>query len=575
VSDWLDAGGDAAELRRLIAEAPRWEAGESPNSSNPSPNNPPAFPVEVLPPAVRAYALAAARSIPVPVEMVAVPMLGFAGALLGNRLHLELKPSYREYPSLYLALVLPPGTAKSPALKLAHWPLDVLQREAVKRHREQVAAYEADLDAWKKRDDAGRGDKPTKPVLRHYFSTNLTIEALVGMLERSPGVAIVRDEILSWVRSMDQYRGGKGSDRQEFLSLWSSSTIKADRKGGEPVYRPFPVACVVGGIQPDFVAELHDDANRRDGFVERLLPVVLDLGAARWTEETVDPARFGDVLGVFEALDRLPPADLDGDPAASVGIGVRLHPEARALWTEWFDENAGLVERASGLATGFSRKLPAHVARLALILHALWNPSDPRPMVSAERMADAIELGEFFRAHVGRLLPLLGSAGDSRSAGLSTRILRILRNPEASEEAGGAAWVTRSTILNQLRNVKAEELSCALFALRDAGRVESATRPTSTKPVELWRLSRREDSDISEISPSGGGAGEGTGVEPTKDGESPNTPKIPEGVSEAGWPAPDVGRPAADPVSDACCLCGAPLPPGRSYLCAGCGQAAA
>lgn len=507
--DWPDAPpkGDAADCpaevaRRLVAEAPHWTAcrgSESSNSSNsnqPNATATPAFPVEVLPPAVRAYVEAAAESIPVPVEMVAVPLLGAAGALLGNRFSLSLKLSYREYPSLYLAIIAPPGTAKSPALKLAVWALDVLQRRSMERYREELAGFEADVERWKGRKPEDRGEKPTRPVLRHYFSSNLTLEALVGMLERSPGVAIIRDEILSWIRSMDQYRGGKGSDRQEFLSLWASQTIKADRKGAEPIYRPYPVAAVIGGVQPDFVADLHDEARRRDGFVERLLPIVLDEGAGRWTEATIDPTRFTGVLDVFERLDRLPPADVSGDPTKPVGIAVELAPEARALWADWYNENAALIDHAPALAGGFYRKLPAHVARLALILHALWSPDDPRPMLSLERMADAIELGEFFRAHIGRLLPLLGAAGDSRPAGLSARIHRILRNA-ASDDVEG--WVSRSAILDGLRNVRTDDLSTALSASLSAGTVETRTVPTPTKPVEQWRMRRGEDSDYSDF----------------------------------------------------------------------------
>src|SRR4051812_49101986 len=100
------------------------------------------------------------------------------------------------------------------------------------------------------------------------------------MLNRSHGVAIIRDEISGWVAAMDQYRGGKGSDRQQFLSLWSSQTLKVDRKSGGSVYVQAPVACVIGGIQPDLAGTLHDADQRRDGFVERLLPVVPDVGPA-------------------------------------------------------------------------------------------------------------------------------------------------------------------------------------------------------------------------------------------------------------------------------------------------------
>jgi hypothetical protein len=451
----------------------------------------PAFPVDVLPLAVRAYVEDAAASLSAPAEMVAVPMLGFAGSTIGNRLHLILKNSYREFPTLYLAIIAPPGSAKTPALNLAQWPLDALQNEAEKLYRERKIRYEDELATWRQ---GKEGERPNKPQLPDYFSSNQTLEALVDMLDRAPGVAIIRDEILGWVSSMDQYRGGKGSDRQEYLSLWSAKTIKLDRKGAEPIYRRFPVACVVGGIQPDLVGGLHHVAQKRDGFVERLLPIVPDVSPMPWAEETISPARYTEVLAVFRALDALPGADLDA-PSNAIGIGVALSPEARRVYVEWFNENQILIVRANGIGAGFYSKLPAHVARLALILHALWNPEDPRVMLSAERMLDAIELGEFFRAHISRFLALLQSTMPTQFAGLSARIVRILRIlPTDSGDAAGG-WVTRSDLLHRLGNVKTDELTVALDALLVAGTVDRRTRTTPTKPVEEWRL--RSTSDLS------------------------------------------------------------------------------
>ncbi len=88
-----------------------------------------------------------------------------------------------------------------------------------------------------------------------------------------------------------------------------------------------------------------------------------------------------------------------------------------------------LIGKANGLAPGFYSKLPTHVARIKLILHALWNPEDPRTMVSGERMQDAIELGEFFRAHISSFIVLLRSTAPTQFAGLSARIVRILGIP--------------------------------------------------------------------------------------------------------------------------------------------------
>lgn len=479
----------------------------------------PVFPVDVLPPVVRTYVNAAGESLSVPPEMVAVPLLGLAGALIGNRLHVALKASWREYPSLYIAIVARPGAAKTPALNLAKWPLDAMQGEALDAYRLRLAAFDDEMDAWKNEGQKRGEPKPEKPKLRHYFSTEPTIEALAAILEPSPGVAVVRDEISGWVGSLDQYRGGKGSDRQQFLSLWSGGVIKADRKGGATIYVEHPVACVVGGIQPDLAGVLHDEAQRRDGFVERILPVVPEVGVARWTEAAPTTDQYRDVLDAFRTLDRLPYADRTGDglPTGSVNLSAG----AKTAFVQWFDENAALIANTDGLAAGFCSKLPAHVARLALILHALWHPDDPRVMIEAARMADAIELGEFFRAHIGRFLALLKAAAPSGSAGLDARIVRRLG--KASESAG---WTDRTDLYRGLGNVPADALTAALERLEEAGVIERRIVRGATKNTTQYRISSFHYSHYSSA------ASDGRGASPSEGAETANSTNYKRGNSD-------------------------------------------
>jgi len=73
--------------------------------------------------------------------------------------------------------------------------------------------------------------KPKPPIFQHVITTDATTEALASMLAGSKGTLLFRDELAGWVKSMDQYRSGRGADRQHFLSMWSRSPIKVDRKG--------------------------------------------------------------------------------------------------------------------------------------------------------------------------------------------------------------------------------------------------------------------------------------------------------------------------------------------------------
>ena len=136
---------------------------------------------------------------------------------------------------------------------------------------EEKAAYKVELAAWEGGKKADRGPRPEAPIFRHVVTTDATTEALAPMLLHSKGLLLFKDELTGWVRGMDQYRsGGKGADRQHYLSMWSRSLIKVDRKSSaEPIIVQRPLLSVFGGIQPDLLPDLADSAQREDGFVDR------------------------------------------------------------------------------------------------------------------------------------------------------------------------------------------------------------------------------------------------------------------------------------------------------------------
>ena len=447
----------------------------------------PTFPEHILPPAMDEYVTSGARSLGVAVEMVAIPAIVFAGSTIGNRLQITLKRGYNQLPTLYAGIIAPPGSTKSPAQMVAQWPLHVLQQRAYDIWQFQRAEFEAELDRWQGKPKQERGQKPIAPVLEHLYTTDATMEALVEMLNRGQGIAIIRDELMGLVNSFDKYRGGKGSDRQEILSLWAGAPVKADRKSGDTVFASHPCAGIFGGIQPDRARGLHDPKGARDGFIERVLLAYPEVEPSEWTEDDLDPALLEPVVDIFASLRRIQKPDGD-DTRAS----VHLSPEARLIWIEWFNENAKAIKATTGLRRGFYSKMPNQVARLTLVLSALWNHDDPLRLVSADRMNDAIAVGEFFRRHLDRVLPLIGDHSQGEPVGLNGRVLRILRSQATQENEG---WVSRTLILRKLGNVSATQLTESLTQLFEQGRVESRRVEGETKPTEEWRETSPDSKD--------------------------------------------------------------------------------
>ena len=84
-----------------------------------SDDQPPAFPLDVLPRRLQRFVTMASAHFPCPPDFLAVPLLVLLGAAIGRTRVLEMKPGWTEPSRLWWGLVSPPGTLKSPSLKLA------------------------------------------------------------------------------------------------------------------------------------------------------------------------------------------------------------------------------------------------------------------------------------------------------------------------------------------------------------------------------------------------------------------------------------------------------------------------
>ncbi len=483
VSDAIDAGLTPEELRRLADVAPTWSSPAGLSSSASCTAELPPFPIEVFPPELEAYIAEYVAAFGVPADMVAVPLLGFAGAAIGRTLAVELKPGWVEYPILWVDVIGNPGTGKSPALDHARRVLDRLQDAAWKR-------YEEDLHAWHRAEKEAKGrhlvagDGGERPALESFFTTDTTTEAIAQMAQHAPGLAVIRDELVGWVKSHDAYRAG--GDRQTHLSLWSGAPLKVDRKTAPPLYVRRPCVSVVGGIQPDRLTDLRAEAGQDDGFIDRLLSAWPDATPAKWSTAGVSPRT---VVAAEELFTRLRYARGATEPPTIRPSAIaRLDRQALAAFVGWHDDNADSVQAATGLAAGSAAKYPRQVARIAAILHALWEPDNPARAMDAETMHGAIAVIEYFRAHARRVLPVFGATGSSRAAGVVVRVARIL-----DRKQDGEGWVSRTELHQRLgRSVPADQITAALDQLAAEGRTEAHVQGTKGRNREEWRARQPE-----------------------------------------------------------------------------------
>lgn len=227
------------------------------------------------------------------------------------------------------------------------------------------------------------------------------------------------------MKSFDAYRGGRGSDREHWLSAHRAHPIIVDRKTDREVrFVEHGYIGVCGGTQPGILRTLCTTEAFQSGLVARLLLAWPDSPRKRWNDDDIPLAVQRAVENVLERLFSLqmaPPHEaglgLDGQshgPREPGPVVVPLSDEARVLWRTFYDEFAEEQEGVAddeALAAAFA-KLEAYAARFALILeHVAWAASNekvPPSVVGPTAMRDGIAMARWFAAEARRVYDLLG-----------------------------------------------------------------------------------------------------------------------------------------------------------------------
>ena len=445
--------GDRVDERISEEPAPKSRGGVEP------------FPLTVFPKIIQRYVREGADALGCPVDFFAVPVLVLAGLVVGASRALQVKPGWLESPRFYVAIVGEPGDAKTPAQNRVAAPLHRRQREEKGRFDAAMAAHEAAAERAKR----DRTDPPAvKPTLVRWYTSDTTTEALATILAENPrGVAIIRDELTGWVRSMDQYRAQRGADRQFFLSSWSGEPLVVDRKsnpGGVPIIVPHPFLSVVGGLPPDMLHELTDERGREDGFIHRLLfayPEAIPPGA--WSDAAISEEAEHAWHRVIEHLGALEP---DVDEHGTVHPKVVFFTEAaKRLRAEFYTLHS--AERAHPQFAvhlrGAWAKLRSYFPRLALTLHELRAACGEAHGEAVDEVSTlgAGALVDYFKSHAERVYRQLRVRPDDKRAAALERWIR----------SHGGQCSARDVAKHEVAGIKkASDAGAALRDLQDRGK---------------------------------------------------------------------------------------------------------
>ncbi|MGB8854352.1 MAG: DUF3987 domain-containing protein [Pirellulales bacterium] len=468
----LPAGGDVADLcERCSSDAERQSLRGWIESLAPQPEKPKVqpvfsrrsrleyrpFPVDTLPDAVAAFVSEGAAAIQCDTSFLALPVLAFMGAAIGNSRRLRVKRSYEVSTVLWTAIVGASGTGKTPALKAA-----------------LASAHEHEARLCQQ-------DKP-----RRFLVDDFTKESLVPVMLANPrGLFCTPDELAAAFGSIDRYnkrRGNCSADQSFLLSTYSGTPHIVDRRTGD--HRHFYVVrtCLwlTGGIQPGVLAGAMGASQREAGLLARFLMACPPSTPQKYTDDEITEATQNRFEAIIQSL-----FALNGEEV------VPISPEAKELWRVYHDRTIEESLRLSHDLAAAWHKLRETPLRIGLIFHLA---EANEGALSAETMKRAIVLGEWFKQETKRIYSVL-SAAPGRQAD---------RDEEDALLAWMASrdWVTQRDIERGVRCLRGGGRAAdVLRRLVQSGQLDEEHRPPSREGGPSTHVYRLADELTADSSP--------------------------------------------------------------------------
>lgn len=382
------------------------------------------FPTQIFPHEIREYVERASESVNAPTDFTSIGVLAVVSAMIGNQAKIQITSEWVENCILYAAFIGSPGVRKTPALTKAMMPLNRIQKQLdqefeqdLLNHEHDMAKFESIMSKWNQ-DNKRKGEKadfdslpaqPEPPIRKQIKVNDITVETVVEMMEDN-SLLMERDEFVGWIKSMNQYKGGSGGERQTYLEFWNGNRVDVNRKGGRHLSVENPFISIVGGIQPARLSEVLAD-NIDDGFVERILFSYPDeFPVIRLNDIQIPDAIKSAYSNACDTLYYR---------TKSVGKDVeimRLDPAAFKVFRDYYNAlNDEIRDPAfNSILEGAWIKLTAYFARFSLILHCLhWACQSPyatrKNDISPEIVRLSIQLIEYYKRHTEKVYKFLAA----------------------------------------------------------------------------------------------------------------------------------------------------------------------
>lgn len=333
-------------------------------------------------PTVRPFVLNQAAMVGCDPGITWLQAIAFAAGCLSDDIRVRVRPlqDWAESARIWACIIGDSGDGKSPSMRGIMRESRDLNVEIAERSKLRQAAYKDELDLYElerkewlarrqKMDPAKpagpRPVPPPKPVNEMLYFNDTTSEGLNDQQEATTrGAMCYSDEFLGWLLGMDQYKaGGKGSDRQFWLSSWDGAEYVGIRAGKLRTI-PNTGVTIIGGSQPGAIRIASQKLNLdTDGLLQRVLVYNSQGDASEGAEQPADREalrRWRDILHRLYAMK----THLDHCVFSDKAHAIRKESN------EWVAAMRSITSFPMAARQALS-KWRAYLPRIALTLHAI------------------------------------------------------------------------------------------------------------------------------------------------------------------------------------------------------------
>jgi 5S rRNA maturation endonuclease (ribonuclease M5) len=288
------------------------------------------------------------------------------------------------------AMIAEASQMKTPVLNaMIADPLAAMRENNQKKFEAQKKAYEVEFEQWKNSKDEDKGPAPDAPVEKFAYITKATWEGIAGMVGRAPtqGILWLCDELAGFFNSANQYRSGKGSDKEDLLECWSGNGAVIARAAGTTVNVGAVSLSIYGNIQPKVLAPFLGDGSDDNGTFARFdfvqQPPALTQITLGLSKIDINPM----LQALYERVDAIPVTEF------------ALDEEARILFVDYYNhcQRLRLNHPKQGMRAMLG-KAAEKVGRVATILHCIHAAhlgGEVSPEIPASRVRAAIKWVEY------------------------------------------------------------------------------------------------------------------------------------------------------------------------------------